>query len=261
MSAEPGLQRRRVRAQFSGRAPAYVTSPGHAGGADLERLVAWGRALRPSRVLDVATGGGHTALAFAPLAGRVVAVDLTEAMVRAARAFARDRGGAGVVWMVADVEALPFGPGAFDVVTCRIAPHHFADPAAALREMARVLAAGGTLLLEDILGHEDPECAAFITEVERRRDPSHVRAYSAPEWHTLLRQAGLRVTAEAVVPKVRVWAEWTARTGMSDAARRALEGYVRAAPERCRRAFAFRLTPEGVEAFTDRMILLRAVRG
>ena len=61
-------QARRVQAQFGGSAAAYVTSPGHAAGDDLDTLVAWGRALAPRRVLDVATGGGHTALAFTRVA-------------------------------------------------------------------------------------------------------------------------------------------------------------------------------------------------
>jgi len=252
---------RRVQEQFGPSATAYVTSPGHAAGDDLERLLTWGRGRRPTRVLDVATGGGHTALAFAGLAPRVVAFDLTEAMLTAARTFARDRGAANIAFVAGDVEALPFRPGAFDLATCRIAPHHFPNPAAAVREIARVLTPSGSLLLEDILGHDDAECATFVTEVERRRDPSHVRAYRAREWMAMLRGAGLTVIDETVMSKVRPWAEWTSRTRMSADALRALEDYVRAAPERCRDAFQFRLTGDRVESFTDRMILLRADKG
>lgn len=250
--------RRRVQEQFGPSATEYVRSAGHAGGDDLEQLLAWGRARRPARVLDVATGGGHTALAFTAISRRVVAFDVTEPMLGAAREFIRGRGATNLACVAGDVEALPFRGGAFDVVTCRIAPHHFANPAAAVHEVARVLAPGGSFLLQDILGHDDPECAAFITEVERRRDPSHVRAYRAREWLAMLRGAGLTVMDEAVATKVRVWDEWTGRMRMSPEARRTLESFVRAAPERCRTAFEFRLTDAGVESFTDRMILLRA---
>ena len=253
-------QNRLVQTQFGATAAAYVASGGHAAGEDLERLVAWGRALRPCRALDIATGGGHTALAFAPVAGRVTACDLTEPMLAAARAFARGRGGLNVDFVAGDVVALPFLDGAFDVVTCRIAPHHFADVAGAVRQVQRVLRPGGSFLVQDILGHDDAEAAAFILEVERRRDPSHVRAYRAVEWRAFLRAAGLTVMEEAVVAKERPWAEWTGRMRMEDGARRDLERYVRQAPERCRAAFDFRLTPGGVQAFTDRMILLRAER-
>ena len=251
-------QGRRVQDQFGPSAAAYVTSPEHAAGDDLERLVAWGRGRRPTRVLDVATGGGHTALAFAGVAARVVGFDLTEPMLAAARAFARGRGAENIAFLAGDVEALPFRAGAFDLATCRLAPHHFPNPAAAVREIARVLTPGGSLLLEDILGHDDAECAAFVTEVERRRDPTHVRAYRAREWMAILRGAGLTIIDETVLNKARPWAEWTSRTRMRPDALRALEDYVRAAPERCRTAFEFRLTGDRVESFADRLILLRA---
>lgn len=249
---------RRIQAQFGAAAPAYVRSAGHAAGEDLERLLAWGRARRPARVLDVATGGGHTALTFAAIAGTVVAYDLTEPMLHAARAFVRSRAAVNVAFVAGDVGALPFRAASFDVVTCRIAPHHFADVGGAVRQIARALRPGGSFLVEDILGHDDPEASAFVTEVERRRDPSHLRAYRAAEWKAFLRGAGLTVIDDAVLPKVRVWADWTARTRMTRDAVLALERFVREAPPRCRDAFGFTLTDAGIESFTDRMILLRA---
>jgi ubiquinone/menaquinone biosynthesis C-methylase UbiE len=250
---------RRIQQQFGDSAAAYVTSAGHAGGDDLEHLLAWGRALAPRTVLDIATGGGHTALAFATIAPNVVGFDLTEPMLQAARAFVRDRG-ATIDFVGGDVEALPFRGGCFDVVTCRIAPHHFADVPASVREVARVLRPRGAFLVQDILGHEDPEANAFVTEVERRRDPSHVRAYRADEWRTFLARAGFAIVEQAVVRKVRQWDDWTGRTRMSPAARADLARFVREAPERCRKAFDFVLEGERVVSFTDRMILLEAVR-
>src|SRR5688572_28733626 len=193
-------QTRRVQEQFGAIAAAYVTSPGHAAGEDLDRLVAWGRALAPARVLDVATGGGHTALALAGVARHVTAYDVTEPMLRAARGLLRERGAAAAL-VAGDVEALPFQDGAFDLVTCRIAAHHFASVPAAVREVRRVLRPGGSFLLQDILGHDDAEAAAFVTEVERRRDPSHVRAYRAAEWKAFLRASGLTTMDSAIVSK------------------------------------------------------------
>jgi ubiquinone/menaquinone biosynthesis C-methylase UbiE len=252
-------QARRVQEQFGAIAAAYVSSPGHAQGDDLDRLVAWGQALSPARVLDLATGGGHTALAFAPLADRVVACDVTEPMLRAARGLLRERGAA-AAFVAGDVEALPFRDGVFDVVTCRIAAHHFASVPAAVREVRRVLRPGGSFLLQDILGHDDADAAAFVTEVERRRDPSHVRAYRAAEWKAFLRAAGLTPIDSAVVGKGRPWHEWTTRTRMTDQARDELEAFVLAAPEACRAAFEFRVVDGRVQSFTDRMLLLRADR-
>jgi ubiquinone/menaquinone biosynthesis C-methylase UbiE len=254
-------QARKVQAQFGAIAAAYVASAGHAGGEDLERLLAWGRALRPRRVLDVATGGGHTALGFAGLGARVTAVDLTEPMLRSARAFIRGVDGAADVRFVAgDVEALPFRAGVFDVVTCRIAAHHFANIGPAVRQIAAAVRSGGAFLVQDILGHDDAGASAFITEVERRRDPSHVRAYRAIEWKALLRGAGLTVMDEAVVSKGRPWDDWTGRTQMTPEARAALEAFVKAAPAAHRETFDFRFDGDRIESFTDRMILLRAER-
>ena len=253
-------QTRKVQEQFGQATAEYVASAGHADGDDLQTLVAWGRARRPSAVLDVATGGGHTARAFAAFAREVVAYDVTEPMLVAARAFVAGHGVVNVRYVAGDVATLPFADGAFDLVTCRIAANHFAEPAAAVREVRRVLRAGGTLLVEDILGHDDGDANAFIREVERRRDPSHVRAYRAAEWKAFLRAAGLTVMEQTMLSKTRSWDEWTGRMRMTAAAKTDLEGFVRQAPERVRAVFDFRIGETAVEAFTDRMLLLRAER-
>jgi SAM-dependent methyltransferase len=249
-----------VREQFGRSAEAYVQSAGHAGGEDLETLLAWGRKRGASRVLDIATGGGHTALAFAAFTPTVVAADLTEPMLRAARDFIRGRGVTSVRFLASDVDALPFKPGTFGVVTCRIAAHHFPELLPALRQVARVLRPGGSFLVQDILGHDDPSSAAFILEVEKRRDPSHVRAFRQIEWTAFLRAAGLTVMDEAIVSKVRIWDEWTGRTRMTAEARAALERFVLEAPAACRQAFDFTVDGDRILSFTDRMLLLRADR-
>jgi ubiquinone/menaquinone biosynthesis C-methylase UbiE len=251
---------RRVQAQFGGSVAAYVTSPLHAAGEDLDRLLAWGAACRADRVLDVATGGGHTALALAGVVRRVVACDVTEPVLLAAREHLRARRAANIEFVAGDAGALPFGDGAFDVVTCRTAAHHFADVGVAVRQIHRILRPGGTLLLQDILGHDDSAASAFILEVERRRDPSHVRSYRTVEWKAFLRAAGLTVMEDVVIRKIRHWDEWTGRMRMTLEARRDLETFVRRAPEPCRAAFDFELTDDAVLSFTDRQILLRAER-
>jgi ubiquinone/menaquinone biosynthesis C-methylase UbiE len=250
---------RQIQQQFGSAAAAYVTSASHAGGEDLDRLVAWGRSASPRRVLDLAAGGGHTALAFAAFARRLTALDLTEPMLHAARGLLRERGVANATFVAGDVATLPFADGSFDLVTCRLAAHHFADLGPAVREVQRVLRSGGSLLVADILGHDDAELAEFITAVERRRDPSHVRAYRAVEWKAILRGAGLTVMDSTVLSKSRPWDDWIRRMRMTDTARRELESFVRAAPARCREAFAFQLDDQ-IESFSDRLLMLRAER-
>ena len=98
----------------------------------------------------------------------------------------------------------------------------------------------------------------FLLEVEKRRDPSHVRSFRQQEWTAFLRAAGLTVIDEAIVGKVRVWDEWTGRSRMSHEAKSALERFVLDAPARWREAFRFELDGERVVSFADRMLLLRA---
>lgn len=200
-------QQARVQAQFGPSAAAYVKSPGHAAGPDLNQLIAWGKKRGAARVLDIATGGGHTALAFSRFTPSVVAIDVTLPMVQAAREFVTAEGAAGVRFLGADVEALPFRDGTFGTVTCRTAAHHFPALLPALRQVARVLRPGGSFLVEDIQGHDDEAASAFILEVERRRDPSHVRAFRQIEWTAFLRAAGLTVMDETVMTKSRPWDE------------------------------------------------------
>lgn len=101
-------------------------------------------ALRPSAVLELAAGTGRltTELVAALPSARVEATDLNDAMVD----FGRSRV-PGASWSRADATALPFPDGGFDVVACQFGVMFFPDRVAALREAARVLAPGGSLLV------------------------------------------------------------------------------------------------------------------
>ncbi len=252
--------KRRVREQFGGAGDAYVRSAGHRSGEDLRRLVEWAEPDSSTVALDVATGGGHTGLAIARAGGRVVFSDLTPAMLRQARRFVGEQGVEAAAFVAADAEALPFADRSFDLVTCRIAPHHFAHLEAAVREVARVLRPGGLFLLEDSAAPDDHELDDFINTLDRRRDPSHVRSRTVPEWRDLLAGAGFDVEREEIFRKRHDFADWTARARMTDADRAALDGWVRRASERCRAYFEVEVENGRVVAFTDEKVLLRARR-
>jgi ubiquinone/menaquinone biosynthesis C-methylase UbiE len=192
-------------------AEGYVRSQTHAKGQELARLLEIARPQPDWLVLDVATGGGHTALKFAPYVSRVTATDITSRMLEKAETFVRENGVRSVEFGLADAEYLPFESELYDLVTCRIAPHHFPDPASFVREGARVLRRGGLLLVQDHVLPEDEDAARYVDGFERLRDPSHNRAYSEREWVGMYRAAGLAVEHTEQILKEHQFIAWAER--------------------------------------------------
>jgi ubiquinone/menaquinone biosynthesis C-methylase UbiE len=207
----------RVRSQFGRSAAAYATSDVHARGDSLELLVEMIQPRSGWSALDVATGAGHTALAMARHVARVVATDLTPEMLAETTRLARERELRNVEVRPADAEALPFADGAFDLVTCRLAFHHFPHPERAIREVARVLAPGGTLGFADNIAVEDAAGAAFYNEYERVRDPSHHEVLPLSRLVALLERAGLHVEATRSFAKEFDFEPWADRMHVSPA--------------------------------------------
>jgi ubiquinone/menaquinone biosynthesis C-methylase UbiE len=183
-----------IQNQFGVAAADYVTSKVHASGEDLVWLVEAAALTGVERVLDVATGGGHTAFALAPYAAEVVALDLTRPMLEVAQREASARGLHNICFLEGDAQAIPCDDGSFDIVACRHAAHHFPRLRRGVSEWARVLKSGGKLLLVDSLAPEEPEQDIFLNEIEMLRDPSHVRNHRLSEWKSLLGEVGFTVS-------------------------------------------------------------------
>ena len=227
-----------VAAQFGAHAQAYLTSEAHARGADLDRLTARVGALHPERVLDLGCGGGHVSFTLAPLAGQVVAYDLTPDMLATVRNAAADRGLLNIVTEQGAAESLPFPDASFDLVVSRYSAHHWHDLAAGLAGIRRVLKPGGLAIVMDVVSPGEALRDTFLQAVELLRDPSHVRDYAPSEWARFLRTAGLQ-PSEPIMDRLRLdFAAWIARIGTPDLqaqAIRALQGHM---PESVARHFA-----------------------
>ncbi len=195
----------------------------------------------PARVLDVACGGGHTGLYFASLGHAVTCADLSAAMLERTREGAAAKGVV-VATRQHPAEEMPYEDGAFDLVTCRVAPHHFSAPAAFVREVARVLAPGGWFLLIDGTVPEEPPAAGeWLNRLEKLRDPSHVQLYSPSQWREYCAAAGLQVERSWLRLKKQPDIQWYFETANTPAANRAavLE-MIRTVPDDIRAAYDLR---------------------
>jgi SAM-dependent methyltransferase len=216
-----------VQKQFGRTAAAYVESPNHARGEDLDRIVALAAEGGGERVVDVGTGVGHTLRRVAPSFKSAIGVDATREMLEAGIAVLGSAGVTNALLLQADATALPIASASADVVTSRLAAHHFTDAAGAFREIARILRPGGLFVLVDNYAPDDPELGRFINEVETLRDPSHVRNHTVTGWRDLLEQAGLRTTVDSATSVNKLTTEtWLERSqtpsGRADEVRRRL---------------------------------------
>ena len=160
--------------------------------------------------LDVATGTGIFARALAGAGcASVVGIDVTKEMLAHAESSGSSNSLDDVTdvapvlpsYLLCDAASMPFEDDAFDLVTCRLAVHHFADPAVQLTEMARVCKPGGIVVVVDLITVADPDhdgsdaevkcAAAEHNRLEILRDPSHTRALSATELCGLVSASGL----------------------------------------------------------------------
>jgi SAM-dependent methyltransferase len=171
-----------------------------------------GRLIRPGafdvrgrkRILDAACGNGRYSrflLRYADTDARLTAFDLSAGMVKRARERLKDRR---VTFAVADLTRLPYADGTFDAIVCGWVLEHLPDPRPGLRELTRVLAPGGQLLL---LSTEDTVLGAVCSRLwscrtYNRRSLRQACAECGLTWeremwfsglHRLLRMGGIVV--------------------------------------------------------------------
>jgi ubiquinone/menaquinone biosynthesis C-methylase UbiE len=146
--------------------------------------------VRPDdELLDIACGPGSLTLELAPHLAKATGLDITAAMLEQARAAQAQKGVANVDWIEGDGASLPFPDGAFSLITCSAAFHHFEQPATILGEMARVCRRGGRIVVSDVT--PEPDKADAYNRMEKMRDPSHGHAHLLAELAAMGESLGL----------------------------------------------------------------------
>jgi ubiquinone/menaquinone biosynthesis C-methylase UbiE len=178
--------------QFGDTAANYLSSSVHANGIDLDRLEALTRRLQATRALDLGCGAGHAGFALARGGvASLIAYDVSQQMLNVVEREALARGHPQIATRRGAADQLPFGDASFDLIVTRYSAHHWPSVPAAVAEVVRVLRAGGTLVVIDVIAPESALLDSTLQTLELLRDMSHVRNYRASEWRSMLSVPGL----------------------------------------------------------------------
>ena len=165
--------------------------------ASLDLLVDLARPTSHDTVLDYATGAGMAGFTVAPDVATVEAADELPDMLEEGKRLAAELGLVNVAFTLVDLYALPYKDGTFSLIVCRGAFHLLPDPATALAELQRVLAAGGRVVILDAIVDEVTDKA--FNEIARLREPAHRRHYRQDELEAIVERAGFSVRSRGSV--------------------------------------------------------------
>ena len=154
-------------------------------------------------MLEVGAGTGNFLQLFAGTAGQLLGVDLTPAMLSKAReAFPA------MNLMVGDGARLPLSSRSIDLATAAQTLHHIWEPLPVLKELRRVSAVNGRVLIVDQVGTERYEEVLAMNALDVMRDPSHASSRPPSALRTLMRVAGLRIVDERIVDTANRFSNW-----------------------------------------------------
>ena len=192
----------------------YARARVFATGDDLAWLTEAAALTGQERVLDLGTAAGHTALALAPKSALTVGLDPAPAMLRQARRLARERRIGNLELVASFADPLPFADEVFDLVTCRLAAHHFPDLAGGtLRGRARPAPRRAPDRHRRHRARKTTRSMNSSTRSRRVRDPSHAHDYRLSEWADALRRFGMRYELLRQWELPLDFASWIARVG------------------------------------------------
>jgi ubiquinone/menaquinone biosynthesis C-methylase UbiE len=244
---------------FGTQAPVYATSRVHVNDDSLELVRRLAAPAGYGWAMDLGTGAGFTAFAMTELSQRVLASDPTLPMLHQARRMGQERGLAGLRLSQNVAEALPVASGVLDLVTCRVAAHHFLDFGRALEEIHRVLKPGGALVMADSVSPEDDAVSNWMNDIELRRDFSHVKNRKVSEIEAMLLERGMEMDRREYARIYLQFNNWVARTATPELEIAALRrDFLEASPQ-VREAFQVQPVEDDIH-FSWPCLVFRAVK-
>jgi ubiquinone/menaquinone biosynthesis C-methylase UbiE len=214
-------------------------------------------------LLDVATGTGFTALAFSPEVKSVIGVDVSSGMLQQAQAKADALDATNVKFIQAPAEKLPFAGSMFDIIVCRLASHHFVNILDFIAEAHRLLRPAGRLIIADTtVPEKDFIAATWQNDLERLRDRSHWKNYSAKEWRVLLRSQDFEIVSiENAGEGIRIPLQsWVEKAGCTDEQVDEVRRRFTDAPSNAARAFKIDIENNGGISFSWMRVSILAVK-
>jgi ubiquinone/menaquinone biosynthesis C-methylase UbiE len=185
--------RRAVRQAFDDRATSYALWPELAKGETRHRVLERLDPVADEILLDLASGPGAMTRAAGGFVRRVVACDLSPAMLRVAATESKRAERLVPSRVAGDALALPFRDASFDLVACRHAARLFGPPERACAEIHRVLRRGGRVAICDVMVTGDADADRVVLAIEEMLAPSPVRLLTPQAWGGYLEAAGLRM--------------------------------------------------------------------
>lgn len=256
----PNQQGTLAQQMFGSQAPVYATSQVHVSDDSLAAIVRLA-ALGPyAWTVDLGTGAGFTAFAMTPCSHRVVASDLTRPMLMETRRIGQERQLGNLMLSHNAAEYLPFASDSLDLVTCRVAGHHFAGFEQALDEIHRVLKVGGSLVMADTVAPENDAVAQWLNDVELRRDFSHVNDRKISVIEDMLVARDLVIVARENVRVNLQFNDWVARTATPEAEIITLRRDFLEGSSEVKQAFEIEPTAHGDINFSWPCLIFRAVK-
>lgn len=153
-----------------------------------------------AKVLDCAAGTGKFSLEAAKRAGSVLCTDLSEAMLEQARKKAVGRGLSNIHFALRDITALPDPDGAFDAVIAANVLHLLPEPEVAVRELWRVTAHGGRLILPTFLQGKIGSAAGAMIKIYQGVGFHYEHAFTPETYRTFLERLELAPVTVEVIP-------------------------------------------------------------